>query len=686
MNDTRIWLCDLTYTQQTVAADTMPMAIACIAGYSEQYLQLNQPIRLFKYPEALAEAINEGTLPDIVGFSNYVWNHELGLSFARLFKEISPNTIVVFGGPNYPIPDEERRDYLQAHPEIDFYVVGEGEIAFANLVRLLAEHGYVKAAIEPLTPPSVHFVSQAGDAVLTAKQERMVDLNQIPSPYQSGRLDEFFDGKLMPLLQTNRGCPFSCTFCVEGDNYYNKIRRYSTERVGDDVRYIGRKMQAIRSTSNRNDLFIADSNFGMYADDIDTCNALRDTRNEFGWPEYINVATGKNNKERVIHAAELLDGALRLSGSVQSLSEDVLTNIKRKNISPDQLIDLGLHANKVGVNSYSEIILGLPGDSKLAHFDTIRQVMDAGFNIILPWQLMLIAGSELATRKEKSRYQMDVRYRVLPRCFGSYPVLDRNLVCAEIEEVCVANSTLSFDDYLECRRLNLFVAVFYNDSVFAGLLKLLRYYQIKPFDWIELMLAIKPSDDLKSVIDEFLQSTVDELWTSRQELMDFCADEQTIQRYIRGELGRNNLYYFRTLAITRHIAALRDMACQAALNLLEQTGLLNPALRQFIDELLAYHSLRIYGIFESPESVPEAQFHFDFPRFEQQQNSLNFEEVRFKGEAVTYKFPLDGSQIELIQRNLAVHGTDSVGIARILSRVFVKRLYRGVEMLQSEPV
>ena len=51
-----------------------------------------------------------------------------------------------------------------------------------------------------------------------------MDLTLIPSPYLSGRLDQFLDGKLMPVIQTNRGCPFSCTFC-RGTNLLVKSQK-----------------------------------------------------------------------------------------------------------------------------------------------------------------------------------------------------------------------------------------------------------------------------------------------------------------------------------------------------------------------------------------------------------------------------------------------------------------------------
>src|ERR1700733_12404195 len=97
----KVWLCDLTYTQQTIAADVMPNAIGGIATFVEQNLQLTTPIRLFKYPEKLAEALNAGPLPDIIGFSNYIWNSSISEGFARIIRKHSPQTIIVFGGPNY---------------------------------------------------------------------------------------------------------------------------------------------------------------------------------------------------------------------------------------------------------------------------------------------------------------------------------------------------------------------------------------------------------------------------------------------------------------------------------------------------------------------------------------------------------------------------------------------------------
>ena len=69
---------------------------------------------------------------------------------------------------------------------------------------------------------------------------------------------------------------------------------------------------------------------------------------------------------------------------------------------------------------------------------------------------------------------------VCPYC-KSYQLFGKFL-CSEIDEICVANASMSFEDYLECRLFNLTVEIFYNDGIFQELLKFLRLHNISiPF-------------------------------------------------------------------------------------------------------------------------------------------------------------------------------------------------------------
>ena len=81
-------------------------------------------------------------------------------------------------------------------------------------------------------------------------------------------LDKFFDGKLTPFIETNRGCPFTCSFCHTGAKYFHKLNKFSEKRVKDEIEYIGKKAGEL-GISN---LHFADVNFGMYPQDKTTCD------------------------------------------------------------------------------------------------------------------------------------------------------------------------------------------------------------------------------------------------------------------------------------------------------------------------------------------------------------------------------------------------------------------------------
>ena len=478
-SEIKIWLVDPTYTQQQISSESMPSAVGGIATFTEKHLNLKNPIRIFKYPEKLAMAL-ENEIPDVIGFSNYMWNSELSLALARRIKEYAADTIVVMGGPNYPVVESEQELFLRNHPEIDFHVKGEGEVAFANLMAELIRSDMKKSDIKSELP-SVHYISSDNKAMITSSVERIKDLTEIPSPYLEGKMDEFFDGKLQPVIQTTRGCPFGCTFCVEGMSYYTKIYRNNQEKISAELNYIGSKMQRVRDKGGRNDLWLVDSNFGMYNEDLETCKAIAECQTKYHWPEYIQCDTGKNNKPRVLSAARLVKGAMRLSGSVQTLDDDVLKNIKRSNISGDGLMQLAVEAAEIDADSRSEIILGLPGESLKSHFQTINTVIDASFNHVNTYQLMMLPGTEIDSPATRDQFEMKTRFRILPRCFGYYDVLGKQIIAAEIEEVCVSTNTLSFEDYVKCRKMHLLIHIYHNDGLFGTALEFIKFLKIISF-------------------------------------------------------------------------------------------------------------------------------------------------------------------------------------------------------------
>ena len=83
----KITLVDLTYTQQSIASDVVPAAIGMLAEYVESKIPNLPKINLVKFPEELSLELKQKK-PDLIGFSNYVWNSSLSDAYAKRLKEV----------------------------------------------------------------------------------------------------------------------------------------------------------------------------------------------------------------------------------------------------------------------------------------------------------------------------------------------------------------------------------------------------------------------------------------------------------------------------------------------------------------------------------------------------------------------------------------------------------------------
>ena len=662
----KIWLSDLTYTQQTISSDIIPAGIGMIAEYLEKEIKSPIEIKLFKYPEDLIKEIEKENFPDVFGASNYIWNRNLSSLFCKIIKKKSRLTKVVMGGPNFPTNDEEQKVFLKNEPWVDFYVIKEGEHSFFKLIDYLIDPKMKK--IQDV--PNLVYLEK-GIFKKSEKVERIMDLTLIPSPYLSGRLNKFLDGKLMPVIQTNRGCPFSCTFCTEGQTYWSKVKRKDEDLISSEIKWISKEITNKKNKYTRNDLLIADSNFGMFNEDISTCKIIAEQQKSNGYPKYINVATGKNRKERVLEAAQILNGALKLAGSVQSLDEEVQGNIKRSNISSESIMEMALNANKIGANSYSEVILGLPGDSFISHKKTLKTLVEASFNTLSMYQLMMLPGTELNTELTRKKFKMKTKYRVLPRCFGFFNVLNEEHCVAEIEEILISNSTLSFDDYLKGRKLDFFVNVFYNDAVLEDLFILLRKLDISIWEWIFYLFENYEEFKFKNLVDFFLQDTKNELSTKKA-LEKTISKKSNILKFINGDLGNNLMFKFKSLSLTQFAEEMFEMVETLTLRFLKDKNSCAENTEMLAKEIIRFTKYKIVDIFTTKKDI-ESEFNFNIPLLRKQKKIFLNNQVNLSG---TYKFIFKNKQQKEIDNYLQLFGSDTKGLTRILSRVYLKNLFR----------
>jgi len=541
---TTIYLADLRHNYSGVlSVDAQPLSVGFIKAVMDRELSdADIDVRLFAYPDVLLDAMHESP-PDILMVSNYMWNESLGHFFLRCQKAMNPDGLAVMGGPNiYKEPDRQI-DYVRSHPEIDVYICGEADFVATDLVRLYLENDRsIEALLECEIPSSVY--KRRGEMVRTDTWPRRKAIDDIPSPYLSGIMDEFFDGKLAPMIETNRGCPFRCAFCVQGTEFYNKVNHFDLERLNEEIKYIAKQIH--ERCPSMGTLRIADPNFGMYPRDVQIAEFLGEVQRDYAWPTFIDATTGKNKPERIIECLEKVNGALVLYQAVQSLDDGVLRNINRSNIKLSSYETIMVHMRGRGLRSVSDLILGLPGESLESHVTSLYQLIDAGTDGAHCFQAMVLKGSDLETVEMREKYKYDTRFRVLPKNYGIY---DGEKVF-DIEEIIVGTDTLPFEDYVKCRKLHLAFSVFWNDSWFADVLEFMNSCNIPPSQWLSGMLEAMEADQgaVGTLLEDFVDETVNELFPSYEECAEFYGLDENFERLCRAEIGDNLMYKYRAKA------------------------------------------------------------------------------------------------------------------------------------------
>ena len=239
----------------------------------------------------------------------------------------------------------------------------------------------------------------------------------------------------------------------------------------------------------------------------------------------------------------------------------------------------------------------------------------------------------------------------------------------------MANDALSFDDYLECRRLHLMISIFHNDAVFGALLKFLKSLGLSAFRWMELLRDARPEGRLKVLLDQFMEETSSELWEDREALEAFVRQPGVIERYIDGELGNNLMLTYKALGMTDYLGEVAELARTTATQLLRKTGNNTPQNIRFMEETISFDACKMSNIWREPETRVKSVMNFDIPRFLHDPDIAPPAKYLFNRPSA-YRFVLDESQVTVINRFLSVFGSDAKGIARALSKTYTKKLLR----------
>ena len=561
MDKIKIILSDPRHNTVGLHSNYVPIGIGYIASYLMFKFPNNQlDIKLTTEIDETVELIEQWK-PDIIGCSNYVWNAKASNFICEFAKQKNKNILCILGGPEFPAGTGQRKiqntdldntydkclKYLKFRPSVDYFVYTDGEVAFIEIlnaylknqksVKLMKQDGSTIDGCASLTKDGSKllvggYVDRIG--MFGSIKENGRDI--IPSPYTSGLLDKFLNGKFIPAFETSRGCPFLCAFCDQGLDM-SKITTFSTERMSKEIAYVGNKISKINDGTKKISIF--DSNWGMYQKDVDLAYKILDTMNKHNWPEYIECLTPKSNRENLLKINDILKNRVALQLSMQSLNDNVLDLVKRKNWTIDQYLDFLEEIKKRGKSSTSEMIIPLPGETETSYFEGIRFLMNNGIQPIT-YTLMMLCGAEYGRDISKTKHGLKPMYRVLPKQFGEYK--GKRLI--ETEKVCVGTKDMPFEHYMNCRNYSYILKILSSSVLYPVFLltkKLsISWYEfsIKFSDYVN---SIECEGNFRDVYNGFCKESLGELFMTRKEVIDFYSKTENYKALCKGEIGENLL-------------------------------------------------------------------------------------------------------------------------------------------------
>lgn len=337
--------------------------------------------------------------PKVIGLCCYIWNITYIKKLLPVIKSAVPEAVIILGGPEVSY---NAGDILQNEPLVDYVLAGEGELPFARLVDAVITGGDVSGI------PGVCY--RNGGSVVVAPP--YCPSEDPPNPYTELYF-KALNGRIA-YLETSRGCPFSCTFCLSGRKQLalradGGVRYFNLERAKCDllllaqsgtqtIKLVDRTFNADRKRALEIFRFVIDN----------TGDAIPK-----GVRFHFEIAGDLLDDETLERLRTAPEGLFQLEIGLQSFNEKTLDAIKRKtditrlkqNI--ERLISFGT------VHVHIDLIAGLPFEDIKSFADSFNTAYALCPHMLQLGFLKLLHGSAMREDTSDSRHSSDPPYEVL---------------------------------------------------------------------------------------------------------------------------------------------------------------------------------------------------------------------------------------------------------------------------------
>lgn len=478
------------------ALSYLPLVSGLLRAYAEtsEIIKKKYTFKPFIYaidtPRTILDSYDA---PNVATFSSFMWNEQLNHLIASEVKKRWPGCLIVFGGPQVP---HHPIQYMKDHQFIDVCVRAEGEESFTEILERFADGADFDG---------IPNVTWRNGKIWENKNERLFsrDLDKYPSPYLKGLFDDLVQqGQFQAIIETNRGCPFQCTFCYWGKGGLSrKYRYYGLDRIYAELEWC--------AAHRIKYIFNADSNFGMNKRDKEIADFLVDLKNRTGFPDKFRTCYGKNTDDKIFAIGSLfhrnkLDKGITLAR--QSNDATVLKNIKRGNISMETYKNLQDRFNEQDIPIYSELILGLPGETVETWKRGIDALLRAGLkNQLFIYFCQIYPNTDLSDPDYQKKFGIITRRLPLNEIHGT--VRNTSWV-TEYEEIIVGTDAMMTDEWRDMAVLSWMTMLLHSLKLGYFVMERLFSMGVSHIDFIEHLINWR-GGVIANEVDIFYSTTDD---------------------------------------------------------------------------------------------------------------------------------------------------------------------------------
>ena len=366
-----------------------PLGLLYVASYLREYSDhevrvIDSQVGRLSYDQLETEISK--WKPDIVGLTALTFTMVDVMLAAQRIKKVNPDIKVCLGGPHVGIYPEET---IRLN-EIDFAIIGDGEVPFCLLVKELGNSKQFDRV------PGLVYQDQSQEVHINPPMTPAPILENMPFPDRTMvPYTEYYSimtaNRPVGTMITAKGCPYSCVFCSEG----------SKRPVWRSGASVAKEIELCKQLGIQEMFFVDDTFYVKKEPSLAIVQALIDRRVGMPWGARARV----NNLDREMLEKFKESGCRRLHIGVEAGTDKVLKNLNKR-ITLEQVRRAFQLCREVGIDTMAYFIIGSPGET----------LEDVKSTLALACELepTMVQFSRMTPAPATELYAMGLRSGVLP--------------------------------------------------------------------------------------------------------------------------------------------------------------------------------------------------------------------------------------------------------------------------------